>query len=337
MCAVQSPERAVGFALAVQTRLFEHDWGTADIDDAYQVQVPEEISMSDRCWNGLRVRIGIHFGHGDITLDPVSRGFDYYGTVVNAAARIESVCHGGQVCVSRAVYDALGGTFPNAVWTDLGPQLLRGLTEPIHLWQVLPAGELAKRRFPPLRIEKAHGVPQAPTDEVAPPAMIHSNVKANRISPTAASAAVVERLSRMVTIPSIHTALSDGWVDTHPLVENGTVSAGDLRWHHTMAMTTLSAVLATQTERFKEAMLRGLCERLHVRHVGNDGTALQRSLHGIVLRVLPSVVAALPSFQTFPLPHGDSLGRRATDYSTQDPSTPTECSEADTRRSKSII
>lgn len=39
MVAVQSAERAVGLALAIQTRLFEHEWGTADIDDTYRAHV----------------------------------------------------------------------------------------------------------------------------------------------------------------------------------------------------------------------------------------------------------------------------------------------------------
>lgn len=45
---------------------------------------------------------------------------DYYGTVVNVAARIESVCHGGQVGVSQAVYDAVHHSLGNVVWDDLG-------------------------------------------------------------------------------------------------------------------------------------------------------------------------------------------------------------------------
>lgn len=45
---------------------------------------------------------------------------DYYGTVVNVAARIESVCHGGQVGVSQAVYDAVHHSLGNVAWDDLG-------------------------------------------------------------------------------------------------------------------------------------------------------------------------------------------------------------------------
>lgn len=46
------------------------------------------------------------------------RGPDYYGTAVNVAARIESVCHGGQVAVSQAVYDIVGRSLPDVVWSD---------------------------------------------------------------------------------------------------------------------------------------------------------------------------------------------------------------------------
>ena len=40
-----------------------------------------------RHWRGLRVRIGLHYGKGDIAFDEVAKGYDYYGSVVNAASR----------------------------------------------------------------------------------------------------------------------------------------------------------------------------------------------------------------------------------------------------------
>ena len=57
--------------------------------------------MYGHSWNGLRVRVGIHCGYGEIRYDPVTKRYDYYGTVVNTAARIESVCHGGQIGISQ--------------------------------------------------------------------------------------------------------------------------------------------------------------------------------------------------------------------------------------------
>lgn len=49
---------------------------------------------------------------------------DYYGTVVNTAARIESVCHGGQIGVSQAVYDAVQDDLSDVEWEDFGWQPL---------------------------------------------------------------------------------------------------------------------------------------------------------------------------------------------------------------------
>eukprot|EP00667_Euglena_gracilis_P005443 EG_transcript_5481 len=109
MCATRSPSQAVAFALALQEDFVRHDWGTDRIDRVYAALMPPDAEPEAAgCWNGLRVRAGIHFGLGDIKLDPISKGYDYYGTVVNTAARIESVCHGGQTGVSAAVFEALG-------------------------------------------------------------------------------------------------------------------------------------------------------------------------------------------------------------------------------------
>eukprot|EP00668_Euglena_longa_P009166 GGOE01011059.1.p1 GENE.GGOE01011059.1~~GGOE01011059.1.p1 ORF type:complete len:1239 (-),score=384.50 GGOE01011059.1:870-4097(-) len=160
MCATCSPAKAVEFALHLQRELFEHDWGTKAIDTAYILQTEGEAgswTASHAGWNGLRVRVGIHYGRGDVVLDPVSKGYDYYGTVVNTAARVEAVCHGGQIGITQAVYDALVGEFPGAAVKDLGEQQLRGLTEPVHLYQLLPS-ELSERTFPPLRLERAGGM-----------------------------------------------------------------------------------------------------------------------------------------------------------------------------------
>eukprot|EP00743_Colponemidia_sp_Colp-15_P015610 GILK01018841.1.p1 GENE.GILK01018841.1~~GILK01018841.1.p1 ORF type:complete len:269 (-),score=9.83 GILK01018841.1:611-1417(-) len=105
-------------------------------------------------WHGLRVRIGVHFGMGDIRKDPVSLGYDYYGTVVNTGARIEGVGHGGQTLISDSVFDLLPSGFAkstNSVIISLGPQPLRGLDQPIKLFQITPA-DLQGRRFPALRL-----------------------------------------------------------------------------------------------------------------------------------------------------------------------------------------
>ena len=165
------------------------------------------------------MRVGVHYGAGDIKLDPVSRGYDYYGTVVNTAARVESVCHGGQIGATKAVYDALRGRAPDVEWTDLGPQPLRGLAEPVHIVQALPCGALAARAFPPLRLDRERAGDAA--EESA----------ASRAG-SAGSGASRGTAADAVFVP-----------EQHPLVHKGQVSAAELRLHYNVSLTTLSTLL----------------------------------------------------------------------------------------------
>ena len=91
-------------------------------------------------WPGpsLKVRMGLHRG------DAESRDGDYFGPVVNVAARVESAGHGGQVIISDAV---LAST--DVAATDLGVHRLRDIPEPMRLHQV------GDGLFPPLRVVPA--------------------------------------------------------------------------------------------------------------------------------------------------------------------------------------
>lgn len=35
--------------------------------------------MYNRCWRGLRVRVGVHYGQAQIIFDDTTKGYDYYG------------------------------------------------------------------------------------------------------------------------------------------------------------------------------------------------------------------------------------------------------------------
>jgi class 3 adenylate cyclase len=48
-------------------------------------------------FKGLRVRMGVHVGNPRVIRDPKTRRVEYIGPVVNAAARITAITHGGQV------------------------------------------------------------------------------------------------------------------------------------------------------------------------------------------------------------------------------------------------
>eukprot|EP00667_Euglena_gracilis_P000996 EG_transcript_997 len=279
MCATKSPVQALRFALALQHAFHEYDWGTHAFDDAYDAMLTEEVRMPE-CWNGLRVRVGIHYGKGNIKLDPVSHGYDYYGTVVNTAARIESVCHGGQVCVSEAVHRLVHGHVPGTVWTDLGPQELRGLSEPLHLHQVLPEGLLAERRFPPLRISRVDNREEAYVDDGD---MSSSNCSLSGLKH--------DKHGVVPCSDSLSNYCAAGkWAEVHPLVVKGEATVEELRRHYAILQTGLSTLLASQTKQIKQQMLRQLCDRMHVTDHGAEGLQLQKTLHGLIGRVLPATI-----------------------------------------------
>lgn len=56
---------------------------------------------------GLRVRMGIHWGSPQCERDPITRRMDYYGPMVNRAARIQASADGGQLMASQDVINEL--------------------------------------------------------------------------------------------------------------------------------------------------------------------------------------------------------------------------------------
>eukprot|EP00668_Euglena_longa_P028651 GGOE01035942.1.p1 GENE.GGOE01035942.1~~GGOE01035942.1.p1 ORF type:complete len:1181 (-),score=385.56 GGOE01035942.1:228-3488(-) len=275
MCATKHPDEALRFALVLQEELVQHNWGTDRIDEAYSEMIVRE-SWVPGCWKGLRVRVGIHYGRGNIKLDPVSHSYDYYGTVVNTAARIESVCHGGQIALSEAVFQEQGGHFPGAVWADLGLQQLRGLSQPIRLFQVLPEA-LSQRQFPPLRINREAERDDALLEETEP-------IPTNRTSVLSAKNQVLPGSICSTTSPG------GAWAEKHALVVRGDVSAEDLQRHYHILQVGLSTLLAPLGRAPKQHVVRELCTHLHVPNHGTEGPNLLHTIHGLIKRVLPATV-----------------------------------------------
>jgi class 3 adenylate cyclase len=165
MVAFTSCEAAVNFSIDMQHALHKANWHRifSDIYDDLAVAAADGVMlpagrMGDvSLWNGIRVRVGVHFGYGSIVKDDVTHGYDYYGTVVNTAARVESVGHGGQILISEAVLENIDAAELKAMAvkiTPLGDQPLRGLDEPVALTQLIPT-TFTLRSFPPLRLDAA--------------------------------------------------------------------------------------------------------------------------------------------------------------------------------------
>lgn len=81
--------------------------------------------------DGLSVRIGVHVG------DVISRGGDLFGDAVNVASRIVEQAQGGEVCVSRNVYDQVRNKV-QASAERLPPRKLRGIESRVELYLLVP-------------------------------------------------------------------------------------------------------------------------------------------------------------------------------------------------------
>ena len=87
----------------------------------------------------LPVRMGIATGEAEM------RGADYFGAVLNRAARVMAAGHGGQVLLAEST----AGLLPGVDLVDLGPRRLRDLPTPVQVFQVRAEG--LRTDFPPLR------------------------------------------------------------------------------------------------------------------------------------------------------------------------------------------
>jgi hypothetical protein len=87
----------------------------------------------------LPVRMGIATGEAEL------RDGDYFGTVLNRAARVMAAGHGGQILVAESTAVLLSGVD----LLDLGPRRSRDVSAPVGVFQVRAPG--LRTEFPSLR------------------------------------------------------------------------------------------------------------------------------------------------------------------------------------------
>ncbi len=87
----------------------------------------------------LPVRMGLATGEAEL------REGDYFGAVLNRAARVMAAGHGGQILLADSTAVLLTGVD----LLDLGPRRLRDVSVPVELFQLRDEG--LRTEFPPLR------------------------------------------------------------------------------------------------------------------------------------------------------------------------------------------
>ena len=98
MVSFPTATSALLWCFSVQSHLLEAAWPSEILSSVHG----QEVLDSDQnvIFRGLSVRMGMHWGNPVCEPDPVTRRMDYFGPMVNRAARISAVADGGQITVS---------------------------------------------------------------------------------------------------------------------------------------------------------------------------------------------------------------------------------------------
>ena len=116
--------------------------------------------QGDSALQKIAFRIGINIG------DLIIEGDDIFGDGVNVAARVESECEPGGVCLSGSAFEQVRGK-TDFTFDDLGEKSLKNIDRPVRLYAVRPAGQNATAA--PLReIKKPLPLPDKPSIAVLP-------------------------------------------------------------------------------------------------------------------------------------------------------------------------
>ena len=89
---------ALLWSFSCQSHLLELSW-PGEILDTVHCQEKYDAD-GNVIYRGLSVRMGIHWGRPVCEQDPITRRMDYFGPMVNKAARVSAVADGGQISVS---------------------------------------------------------------------------------------------------------------------------------------------------------------------------------------------------------------------------------------------
>ena len=144
MIAFSEPMAAFRFAVVVQENLGNMPWPSELLETQRKLGILGKL--------GIRVRMGICEGEPDSRVNPTTGRMDYFGPMVNLAARLCDMGHGAQVIVSD---DCLpkDRELSGAVIEPIGPVTIRGFQQSQTVSQLV-SGSWWPMDFPPLRLDR---------------------------------------------------------------------------------------------------------------------------------------------------------------------------------------
>ena len=133
MVSFQTVPAALLWAFNCQIGLLQQEW-PRELLEAPDGKI-EYDSEGNLVQRGLRVRMGVHWGAPQCERDPITRRMDYYGPMVNRAARINASADGGQLMASQDVINEIQAlrdyleTLDEAGLSEMPPEMKREVAE----------------------------------------------------------------------------------------------------------------------------------------------------------------------------------------------------------------
>eukprot|EP00899_Mesostigma_viride_P017695 jgi/Mesvir1/25927/Mv25943-RA.2 len=156
LLAFRSGDQAARFAATVQRDAMSLMWPPQILEQEGAAEVlksPEEGSGLPHngdivVFRGLRLQIGLCLGvPSDVQPHRTTGRAAYFGPIVNRAARIAATAACGQTLANHLLFESIKESCPDLCFKELGQFDLKGVKEPMHLYQVSPP-ELNGRLFP---------------------------------------------------------------------------------------------------------------------------------------------------------------------------------------------
>ena len=174
MVSFQTIAAALAWAFNCQIGLLSQEWPRELLEcKDGKVVYDSEGNLVQR---GLRVRMGVHWGNPQCERDPITGRMDYYGPMVNRAARINASADGGQLMASQDVINEIQNLreYLDAMETEVPVEMKRDVQELRRIgFEVQDMGE---RKLKGLEGELKHGIADS-SSRKTPPALPQSPLR----------------------------------------------------------------------------------------------------------------------------------------------------------------
>eukprot|EP00164_Ancoracysta_twista_P003588 GFYU01004795.1.p1 GENE.GFYU01004795.1~~GFYU01004795.1.p1 ORF type:complete len:818 (-),score=112.27 GFYU01004795.1:374-2827(-) len=159
MVSFKDPIKAMRWCHACQVALLSANWPEELLAEHGRPEYSDDGKTL--LWRGVRVRMGLHWGAPICKEDPVTKRMDYFGPVVNKAARVSDFPSGGQIILSEdfvaKVLKHQEDVADICTFEPMGQLTLKGIEAKENVMALVPL-ELQGRVFPPLTSGKSEKI-----------------------------------------------------------------------------------------------------------------------------------------------------------------------------------